>query len=1097
MVLFNKLQLSVFVGILLIMGIVSVPDKGSIGIFYYNSSEFDKSISYLESAARDDKDNLETLKKIRSYYIIKGNTQKALEYQNKLVSLRPKNLVYLKELEKLFDWNALTFEKLQVMEKRAKLLKNTDKINLYFQIASGYRWLRNYKKADEYFILSEITNDYEQLSSIYLYYLSRKKIQQALYVQKKMVTIEAPDSRMLRLMASTYELTNNHKLAISTLAQLIVGKNIKLKGDELGFLSQLTSAKMSDEKNSLLERIIYLYDKIKDIKSARIVSQKLFELNPKNIFNLTNLANLYLKENIKDKAYFYYKKAESYASVEDDTLESIFYFYKEINKLPDALRVINRLLEQNFSNLDYLERKAETLLELDKKEESLDIYYKILEIIRTSYLTNTRSSLLALTSNKNIPKVSIQDFNEKDKKMMHLLEIIIFINEELKNLPKALEAINWYLDINITDKQMLKKKIFVLLELKDSESAYLAAQYYHSLFGDDFFLKTFMINHEYEKKEYEKIIPKTKEVLFSSVEDEKITDEDYYSLLSIYNESLLKTKDINSEIYFNFCNTEFNQLKRKKEIAYLDISFECAKQSNDIRKAITLRERQINLTQDEKKKIELMSDIIYLSIDNQFWDIATNYLDNTLYKMQAEKIYSSQKEYLVMSQIENNKNLTLDELELAIEKNPSIMALRTKYIDMALNYKDTVKASKELNYLKSNSLLTKENKKQLKYLKEINDEELITQALLYAKKNKPYLAINQLENFLKNDPHNNSIRDNLFYLYLDTKNIPQALNMIIPKIQKQKKSKEQKEILESQIQYLYTVDKEIKFKNRFEYNFNSFTNYNKFYQYSINNFEISKFYNSFGFYSKMKYFQQTNLKKLSFFQLDAGGKAEFENFSTSLGVNYVYYDYNKRVSRLPLTLGFNFYLIENLFSSITYNHTLPEYSVVALLEDNSSFKQTLETYTSYELKHNYDFSHSFLYQSTQSQYGPIKLYQNFINYKKYIGDNFYLGYTGILAYMNHSIQLFTNIFPKKYFINYSNFGFQKKIYKTECKTYLGLGMDPFRKIKYLDIFKFSIEFENKLTKELMLNISAETNNQLINGFKSQVYDLTIDIKRYF
>ena len=199
-ILGNRLLLFLFV-LFSVLLYYTFPRASMLGLIFFESYEFEKAFNYLTQAQELEPSNIYVYKKLKDYMLYKGQVQKALELQKKLTELRPNNLEYHSELEKLYGWVGDDYSKLKESEKILLMdhqLNPKEKSKRYSEIAEGLRWLRKYDDAKRIYNKIIESGDLEILQKAQQFFGAISDIDSAKIIFNKYQKIKdiSPDSVM-------------------------------------------------------------------------------------------------------------------------------------------------------------------------------------------------------------------------------------------------------------------------------------------------------------------------------------------------------------------------------------------------------------------------------------------------------------------------------------------------------------------------------------------------------------------------------------------------------------------------------------------------------------------------------------------------------------------------------------------------------------------------------------------------------------------------------------------------------------------------------------------------------------------------------------
>lgn len=396
MILTSWIQFMLFVVSIVSVLILSVPSNLQMGSDYFDSFEYDKAFEYFSKAQKKDEMNLGNLKRLKEYFLVKGETEKAMLLQEKLVLLRPQNVHYIQDMEKLYDWNLMPYEKLQAEEKEAALVNPTEAKRLYKEIAEGYRWLKKYKDANRIYLKLLQYNDPEISEMAVGYFTSTMQSGNSLQLLQD-VSNKTKKPLYLRWLAEVEESEGRFLKANEYYQKILsnaLGKNFNL--DQIPQYN----------KRVLTDHISYFQQISKNLLSAGKVPESeklqsdLAASLPENTLLTYDLGYYYQDKGEGERALEVFKTLEKRIT-NPDKVFGICNTYSYLKFESEANRCLQKLSTKFNRNIMYLEALGESYERLGQKAEALKVYEKILQLngdalfqIKTEYLLIAQNSLI-------------------------------------------------------------------------------------------------------------------------------------------------------------------------------------------------------------------------------------------------------------------------------------------------------------------------------------------------------------------------------------------------------------------------------------------------------------------------------------------------------------------------------------------------------------------------------------------------------------------------------------------------------------------------------------------------------------------------------
>ncbi|PJB52402.1 MAG: hypothetical protein CO099_12830 [Bdellovibrio sp. CG_4_9_14_3_um_filter_39_7] len=484
MILYRPWQFITFVAIVLTVAFFSIPTSEKLGQIYFDSYQYDKALIYFNKVNTLDENNIPTLKKLKEYFLIQGSVPEALEVQKKLVFLRPKNISYLEELEQLYDWNQQPVLKIQTMKKRADLLPMNERIEIYIEMFSGLRWLRNYEEADrlaEFIQLDPILNSNVNLNELIIeYYLATKKSEEAIHLLEKNVIKNPSDTRSIERVAEAYRFEKNYEQSIVYYQRLIgISENDSSLVNSVAINIEKLKSTMIVKNFSSIELIIDGLLKMKRNDLALSVRQVLIKALPEDPYLKFILIESYLNNNMQDEAIKLLEGFEFESIKNADSIYNAASQLNDIGKPEIAVRLMEKLVEKFPRQSSYLEFLGDLYEKLGRKDKAIEIYFKILDF-KKRVMLNQKSLLLALneSSLRNLPIIPKNYSFRKnpiftqDKQVTRVRQKVLYLIDGMDSNDRKIELLEKLLNDSPNDKLVLKRLGYIYFTLGNAEEAY-------------------------------------------------------------------------------------------------------------------------------------------------------------------------------------------------------------------------------------------------------------------------------------------------------------------------------------------------------------------------------------------------------------------------------------------------------------------------------------------------------------------------------------------------------------------------------------------------------------------------------------------------
>jgi lipopolysaccharide biosynthesis regulator YciM len=373
MILSSWIQFALFIlGVLSAM-ILTIPSNVQMGSDYFDSYQYEKAFKYFSKVQKKDAMNLNNLKRLKDYYLVKGEISKAMVLQEKLVKLKPKNLHYWQDMENLYTWNLKPYEKLQAKEHEAELIPEKEAKSLYLEIAEGYRWLKKYQDANRIFEKLLKYNDPLILDIATSYYTSTKQLATATQLLAKMGETKPVYYRWLAELEESegkYAEANVYYLKI---LGIFFGRRVSLND-----LTTLPKIQLEDNI-SYFQRIRTNLQRMGNDTASEKLQEDLSAILPGNLLLTYDLGYYQIDRGEKEMATSTFKKILTIEKNPEKIL-SVCEVLSGLGKEIESNVCYLNLSKQHPRNLKYLEALAQSYEKLDQKMQALRIYEQMLKL---------------------------------------------------------------------------------------------------------------------------------------------------------------------------------------------------------------------------------------------------------------------------------------------------------------------------------------------------------------------------------------------------------------------------------------------------------------------------------------------------------------------------------------------------------------------------------------------------------------------------------------------------------------------------------------------------------------------------------------------
>ncbi len=390
MKVFSNFATFFILGITLVLVYFTIPSYNRLGEIHFQSFQYEKAKVYFEKALNvNDKTSLFLEKSgrpgpsvfinLRECFLAQGDLDKAIESQELLIKVLPKNMEELKRLEELYVWNSQPYESLLTKKKRALFYDSELKTMLLTEVLQGLRWLKKHEDANEVAILlqPELKSADERLE----YYIATDQYEKVIQTIDRLPAEDRNSFKSLLIKAKSYELLNKNADAFNAYRlayeKVLPPDKFPKKVNEFTFKKYeairdklIFLAPHSSQDQKILEMFIRFSDYMPNNKSLYYDSQAI--LKPKNLLESFNSK---LSEN-------------SHLSDPEIILGLSEYFHKKKN-MPRAKKLVDKLVDKNSNSIKWLDKAADYYEFYGFRKEA----FRIRKVIRKKLKPRVQSSL--------------------------------------------------------------------------------------------------------------------------------------------------------------------------------------------------------------------------------------------------------------------------------------------------------------------------------------------------------------------------------------------------------------------------------------------------------------------------------------------------------------------------------------------------------------------------------------------------------------------------------------------------------------------------------------------------------------------------------
>lgn len=577
MILFRPWQAIIFIAIALVIIFFSIPTRRDLGMYYFNSYEYDKAMDYLVAEGKVNSNDVFVLKKLKEYALIQGNVEKAFETQLQLLALKPKNLEYLIEAEKLSDWTNRPHKKVELKEIRAHLVKETNLKEykaLLSEVANGYRYLKDFKSADRAFEELGQYNDKRYLEASIQYFLARKNANEAEELLARYNDIYPNNFIFNNFYFQTLMYQRDYKEAYKILVfSLFPGKNWDTldQADVALALKNTSREQLKSQKTSFLKLINLSFlvsnerdDQKEGLKSfltvLEQVENRLDGLGPLLVTFGVKAYREGGENNFTDNMFL--KAIDNIGKNYREVYLNIAEFYLSKGRPKEALSSLEALTGRYSLNRRYWEMLAETYQLLGMKEKAIKAFLKLYKLqkrkVDQAYLNEIpKSYFFAQVGEWENPKrFSLPKRRKLNAEELRLLSVedrlidSIYSLEDPKEKKNSFEAV---LEENPASVKALKGLAYTYYEFEDIDKAHELFERVYQLAPDDKEANQVLVANWIQEGEWKKV-EKAMKLFPKKTKKERetfdLTFREYYfeKDLKRYQKFCEDTKDVSSKV---------------------------------------------------------------------------------------------------------------------------------------------------------------------------------------------------------------------------------------------------------------------------------------------------------------------------------------------------------------------------------------------------------------------------------------------------------------------------------------------------------------------------------------------------------------------
>lgn len=411
MILTNWPRLILFLSFILVLTVLSIPNDSKMGVIYFKSFEYEKALTFFDKAKSTNSESPLILKKIKDYFIIQGDIQKALISQRKLTQLLPKNIGHWEELVKLYNWNNMPYNALKAQVQIASLNPTQKKFEILLNIQKGYQWLRKWDDASKIGEVIYTSNNPKILEENLKYYLTVADTKSVIKHIQKLEKLTNNTTKYQFYLAQAYTLSNNFPEAIKSLL-ISFGNNKEYAKhyQTANFLNHPLPYIL--KRSETLEQIIDLYEKLNDDLSVARIHTKLYEIDPRKYDLALDAADIYVKYEMYDETYAILKKIYNVRSA--SRVYRAAHIYLDLGDQLTAIKYLEQTILLYPYKAEYFNDLTNLYEKTNQKRKALGLQIRLLKYLKNKnsnsnfYINSTE----VLYSQNGIIKHSDSNTNE-------------------------------------------------------------------------------------------------------------------------------------------------------------------------------------------------------------------------------------------------------------------------------------------------------------------------------------------------------------------------------------------------------------------------------------------------------------------------------------------------------------------------------------------------------------------------------------------------------------------------------------------------------------------------------------------------------------
>tara|TARA_R110000868_G_scaffold136049_5_gene348807 strand:- start:1010 stop:3793 length:2784 start_codon:yes stop_codon:yes gene_type:complete len=416
-----------FITIIVLVTIVSIPSNSKLGEIYFKSYKYELALEYFNKSKALDSDSPKTLRQLKDYFLVQGQVEKALQMQIKICEVLTRSKKDMLELVQLNEWTNKPYEALRAKERYAALLDPEEKTILLHQIGQGYRWLRKYADADRIAESLSYSERIDYLIADLEYYVSSSNFEKVIELTTKLRRLGVRSEKFKLLQAQSYEVQGQ-------LAQAIVAYK-KYLSDNPDYHSYsaykiVPSAAFYAQNLRTYEKIIFLHQKNGDSDILVNLYEEIFNAGTKDYEIALSAIVLRYQSGDLDKMIPLLEKV--YESNNFRDLYRSGDIYRLLKDFKSAVKHFEKAHKLAPNNTDVLEALADTYEDLGENRKALHYQYKLLKKLKrkntqrgsSSYHYMFESELYAQSSGSTGVSGTKSKIRNTQRKILYLLEKI-------------------------------------------------------------------------------------------------------------------------------------------------------------------------------------------------------------------------------------------------------------------------------------------------------------------------------------------------------------------------------------------------------------------------------------------------------------------------------------------------------------------------------------------------------------------------------------------------------------------------------------------------------------------------------------------------